>query len=386
MTRSLFLEECLPDIKKVKGLTQHYHYHRYTVETHLYKTIRETDRVCAHPKGLFSLKVAAKELKPADWAILRWTALFHDLGKGREQDHSTVGAELVRSRFKKMNLPAALTEEVAWMVTNHLLLTTAAFRQNANQPATWKRLFDRGVTGARLSRLMVFSAIDIRATNPEAWTSWKARLLSELFFKLKSPTAVSHQRFFAELDQKKTKLPKEILDDLDTFLIESLPRQALVKDLKELTKAHSDLPLHVAKHGPGQVWIRFHRKSDRPGLFLEFVQKLFWASARIDAASVMTLQPYGVYDWFLVRTAKSPKDLAARLLLSHGCGGDLTPTVPKVSFQSVETVSDDSREWILSFRGRDQKGLLLAAAKALFDLGLAIHWARGSDGWGMPNR
>jgi [protein-PII] uridylyltransferase len=374
MAKSLFLEECLPDLKKVKGITQHDHYHRYTVETHLYQTIRETDRFYRRPKQLFSLKVAEKDLTESDWAILRWTALFHDLGKGRLEDHSTVGAELVRTRLKKMGLPQNRIDEVEWLVTNHLILTTAAFRQNANQPSTWKRLFDRGVIGARLTRLIVFSAIDIRATNPEAWTSWKARLLSELYLKLKSPSAVSHQKFFAELTAKKTKISPEVLSELDPFLIEALPRQVLVADLKNLTATEKDLPLFIMKKNPSQVWVRFHRKEDRPGLFLEFVQKLFLSGARIDAASVTTLKPYGVYDWFLVRIQRSPKELMLRLAKS-GDGVSGMATLP-AAFQSVEMVSDDSQEWVLSFRGRDQRGLLLAAAQALYDLGLAIHWAR----------
>lgn len=374
MARSLILEECLPDLKKVKGLTQHDHYHRYTVETHLYQTIRETDRFYRRPKELFSLKIAAKELTENDWAILRWTALFHDLGKGRQEDHSSVGADLVRTRLKKMGLPQNLIEEVEWLVTNHLILTTAAFRQNANQPSTWKRLFDRGVIGARLKRLILFSAIDIRATNPEAWTSWKARLLSELYLKLNSQAAVSHQKFFAELASKKTKIPADVLNELDTFLIEALPRQVLIEDLKNLVSADKDLPLFIKKKNSSQLWVRFHRRLDRPGLFLEFVQKLFLTGARIDAASVTTLGPYGVYDWFLVRSNRMPKELSLRLANQADSAGVIQS--PQVSFQSVDMVSDDGVAWVLSFRGRDQRGLLLAAAQALYDLGLAIRWAR----------
>jgi len=374
MARSLILEECLPDLKKVKGLTQHDHYHRYTVETHLYQTIRETDRFYRKSKELFSLKVATKELNETDRAILRWTALFHDLGKGRLEDHSTVGADLVRTRLKKMGMPQNFIDEVEWLVTNHLILTTAAFRQNANQPSTWKRLFDRGVIGARLNRLILFSAIDIRATNPEAWTSWKARLLSELYLKLKSPSAVSHQKFFAELASKKTKIPSEVLSQLDTFLIEALPRQVLITDLKNLVSVEKDLSLFIKKKNSSQVWVRFHRRLDRPGLFLEFVQKLFLAGARIDAASVSTLNPYGVYDWFLVRTNRTPKELTLRLAKQSEAAEMIK--APQVAFQSVEMVSDDGQEWVLSFRGRDQRGLLLAAAQALYDLGLAIRWAR----------
>jgi [protein-PII] uridylyltransferase len=371
-TRSLVLEECIPEIKKIKGLTQHDHYHRYTVETHLYKTIRETDRAYAKSKELFALKAAAKTLKPLDWAILRWTALFHDLGKGREQDHSTVGAELVNTKLKAMGLSASFTEEIAWMVTNHLLLTTAAFRQNANSASTWKRLFDRGVTGDRIARLMVFSAIDIRATNPEAWTSWKAKLLFDLFEKLRSPAAVLHQKLFKELTAQEIKVPAEILSEMDPFLIEAMSSKHLALDLGQLLQTKVDLPLLVKKHRSSQAWVRFHRSEDRTGIFLEFVQKLFWAGARVDAAAVQTIEGHGVYDWFLVRTTKSPKELTSRL----ADDSRLSVTVPKVRFQSIERVSDDQKSWILSFRGRDQKGLLLAAAEALFERGLAVRWAR----------
>jgi len=148
----------------------------------------------------------------------------------------------------------------------------------------------------------------------------------------------------------------------------------LVDDLKNMAKASNDLPLFIKRRSASQVWVRFHRSHDRPGLFLEFVQKLFWASARIDAASVTTLKPFGVYDWFLVRTSRTPKELALRL--SKGREVINPVQAPKVSFQSVEMVSDDQKQWVLGFRGRDQKGLLLAAAHALYDLGLAIHWAR----------
>jgi [protein-PII] uridylyltransferase len=373
LARSLFLEDCVTDLKKVKGLTQHDHYHRYTVETHLYQALRETDRLCAKPKNLFSLRSVVKDLKSVDWAILRWTALFHDLGKGREQDHSSVGEELVRTRLGKMGLPEVFVEEVAWMVKNHLILTTAAFRQNANQSSTWKRLFERGVVGSRVARLMVFSAIDIRATNPEAWNSWKAQLLADLFSKLRSEAAVRHQKFFDHLKRSKVLIPADVVTEIDPFIIESLPPSQLIKDLKAVVATEKDLPVWIRKHNSKQAWVRMHRFTDRPGLLLEFVQKLFWAGARIDAACVMTLKGKGVYDWFLVRTSRTPKELLSRL--NQGVEAVVVHP-PEVLFQNVDLVSEDENGWVLSFRGRDQKGLLLAAAQALFDQNLTIQWAR----------
>lgn len=371
IARSLFLEEALPDLKLVKGLTQHDHYHRYTVESHLYKTIREVDRACKSSRQLFALARISKSLSKKDWEILRWTALFHDLGKGRKRDHSQEGSLLVRTWFKKWGLPKELTLEVAWMVESHLLMTAAALRQNVSLPSTWKRLFDLGVRDNRIRRLAVFSAIDIRATNPEAWTSWKAELLKDLVDKLESPEAVSQQKLEQFVNKNNLTIPIEISNALDPFLVENVRVSSLAKDLQDVLKSSQDLEILVVPYRKKQHWVRFHSLRDRPGLFLDFVARLYLAGARIDSAFVRTFETKGAYDWFLVRSNKSSLELYKRLKSDR----PITPQVPSVRFQAVNMVSESDREWVLSFRGRDQKGLLLAAAKALYDLGLAIRSA-----------
>ncbi len=55
--------------------------------------------------------------------------------------------------------------------------------------------------------------------------------------------------------------------------------------------------------------------------------------------------------------------------------------MPKVQFQSIALMSQDEEEWILSFKGRDQRGLLLAAALSIKEEGLSIRWARAHT-WG----
>jgi len=52
------------------------------------------------------------------------------------------------------------------------------------------------------------------------------------------------------------------------------------------------------------------------------------------------------------------------------------PKIPKVQFLSLDIVSQSPTEWVLSFRGVDQKGLLLAAAWNLKDLGAQVKSAR----------
>ncbi|NJL24263.1 MAG: HD domain-containing protein [Calothrix sp. SM1_5_4] len=194
--RTRLLEGFLPEFKQIRGLVQHDHYHRFTVDAHLVQTLREVQRAQSSLKGRTwgAVGKLAKELGPHDWWVLKLTALFHDLAKGRKGDHSSEGAKLVDKYFAQWEYPEGLREDVRWLVDNHLILSTAAFRQNPQAQSTWKRLFERGVEGRRLTWLALFTAIDIRSTNPEAWTDWKAQLLYDLVQNLRSPRAQSLQR------------------------------------------------------------------------------------------------------------------------------------------------------------------------------------------------
>ncbi len=374
--RTRVFEVLIPDVKKLKGLVQHDHYHRFTADAHLVQTLREVQR-CKTSKRVFGvIGKLTKDLSAQDWWILKLTAIFHDLAKGRKGDHSTEGAKLVEKYFEAWAYSETVKTEVMWLVESHLLLSTAAFRQNPQAPSTWKRLFARGVVGHRLVLLALFTAIDIRATNPEAWTPWKAQLLLNLVESLQSPEAQSLQSHLAFAKKSNLSEADEWLSVLDPILLQMLSPRVLIKDLKDAAKAKEDLPVLVLK-SKNRVWVRFHRKSDRAGLFLSFVSQLFGLGLSIQLSSIHTLPQVGVYDWFCLRSEKAPKQIAKWLsMASHAL-----QNVPQISLQSVNLMSSDDEEWILSFKGKDQRGLLFATAQALFDEKLSLRWARAHT-WG----
>ncbi len=375
--RSRVLERLIPDLARVKGVVQHDHYHRFTVDAHLSQALKEVLRVYAGPSTLGRLAPLVKELDAQDFRILLWTALYHDLAKGKGGDHSTKGEALVKRDFVAMGLSLRLTLEVAWMVRNHLTLSTAAFRMNSQEPSTWQRLHSLGVREKRLTRLAVFTAVDIRATNPEAWTDWKEQLLMDLVNSLRSSYATRFMKFLNFMEKQNISWPKEILQQMDPTVVEALPNGVVLEELNHLKEVQEDLALKVVKNSRGEIWVRFHRIQDRPGLFLGFVRSLFATGSRIQQSSVRTWPGVGAYDWFHVRSQKTPAQLS-RLLQIVEREIEKTPLgpIPHVQFDHVTLVGEDDQEWIISFRGRDQRGLLLAAAQALFDLGLTIRWAR----------
>lgn len=369
--RTLLIEHILPHFRMIKGLVQHDHYHRFTVDAHLVQTLRETQRSESYPQTLGRLSSVAKRLNKKDWWILKLTALFHDLAKGREGDHSTEGARLVEKTFTEWGFADSLREDVQWLVLNHLILSTAAFRRNPKEKSTWRMLMERGVTGRRLDLLTIFTSIDIRATNPEAWTPWKSQLLFDLNSNMRSEPVQKLDQLLRKVGPRQHALRDAIMK-LDPQIIESISGQTLREDLSRILNGKGDLPPLVIRDKKNQIWVRFHAREDSPGLFLSFVRKLFGWGLPVQASAVMTIEKIGVYDWFLLKTRNHPKQISKWLTLPL----QNPPRPPQVRFDSIEVVSQDDEKWIFSFRGKDQKGLLLAAANKLFDLGLSIHWAQ----------
>ncbi len=371
--RSHLIDFWLPDLKKLRGLVQHDHYHRFTADAHLLQAVREIRRIYSKPQRLGMMAKFARRLSPKEWSILLWSTLFHDLGKGRGGDHSSKGAKLARRCMEAWGFSESLIREVEWMVLNHLILSTAAFRRNPLQSSTWKFLADRGAIGERLRRLAILTAVDIRATNPEAWTQWKERLLFQLVESSESPGAKSFQSWLAEINKSKLVVPESFAHGIESMLLESIPYKVLLEDAEALQKQEGDLPVRVIQNKKNEVWVRFHRRQDQSGLFSQFVQLLYASGCSILQSSIQTLPDLGVYDWFHVRTRKTLKVLKSQLVKMK-VGG--LPELEGVHFDRMELISQDADEVILSFRGRDQKGLLLLAAQSLFELGLEIRWAK----------
>lgn len=374
--RSDLLSDYLPEFSLVKGLVQHDHYHKFTVDAHLIQALRELSRVEKSPKRVGKLSSVVKLLTEEDWMTLRYAALFHDLGKGREEDHSLVGRDLVEKVLSSLKVQKSLRSQVAWIVENHLILSTAAFRMNPASSKTWKNLFDRGLQGKRIPLLFVFTAVDILATNPEAWTAWKAQTMYELYENLTSSVAGEFGRF-VEIASKKN-FDLKLLEKIDPYLIEQIRPVRLLQDLKKAKAAQGDLSPAVVMDSKGSVWVRFHRKQDRPGLFVEFVQRLYHLGDHIQACVVMTDNEVGVYDWFCLRGRKSKEQVLKRL---QSQSKELKVTPPKMFFEHVDLISQSGEEAIISFRGKNQKGLLLVAAQAIYQLGLSIVWVRAHT-WG----
>ncbi len=396
--RSRLIDRCVPDFVPLVGHVQHDQYHRYTADAHIMQTLREMKRLHAKPKLAGRLAPMLKALSEAEWRVLMWTCLYHDLAKGRGGDHSQLGVRIAERDLRRFGVSEAIVNDVLWLIENHLAMSIAAFRKNPRDPKTWQSLAEIGAHHRRIDLLAAFTIIDIRGTNPEAWTDWKERLLSELVSALNSDQVSPLLEFWQSVQKKKINLSQEFLQSMDSYLVETLPRSVLIQDLSGWVKAcgsskdESWSNISVVSGARGTLWVRFASRKDRPGLFADFVRDLGSIGCSVLHASIQTESVYGAYDWVQVKSSRTAKQVAGILASMLSRRAELEAREPSESpaqearreanvaksirFDAIDLIAHDQEEWIFAFRGRDQSGALLAAAEALVAHGLSIRWAK----------
>ena len=67
-----------------------------------------------------------RKIRPEHRAVIYITTLLHDIAKGRPEDHSIAGAKVARRLCPRLGFNAADTELVAWLIEEHLTMSTVA--------------------------------------------------------------------------------------------------------------------------------------------------------------------------------------------------------------------------------------------------------------------
>lgn len=368
--RSRLIDKLLPGFLRLVGWVQHDQYHRYPADTHIMQARRELNRFKNKPRLLGVLEFVSKKLSNYDWEVLAWTCLYHDLAKGLEGEHSDKGALLVEKDFKAWGLKGSLSDDVAWMVRNHLELSLAAFRKNPSDPLVWKDLKSKDVDKSNLWRLAIFTAVDIRATNPDAWNDWKARLLADLVKSLESETAQAFFEMNIAAQKLKFHLPNEFVQSVDPLLVSSFGARALVKDLLLLKKSFTE-KCDLITDKQGQHWIRFYNPNNRHGMLRDMVLKIYSLGVSIRHASIHSVAGVGVWDWFMIPANCNKEQIRKQINLK------LAVQLPNnIEYQSIQIVGQNDLEWVISFKALDKPGLLAHAVSALTEENMDIRSAR----------
>jgi [protein-PII] uridylyltransferase len=353
-------------------------------------------------------------------------ALFHDIAKGRGGDHSVLGAEEVREFGAHAALSAAETDLIAWLVNEHLTMSTTAQKRDI-QDATVVRDFALKVSDReRLDHLYLLTVADIRGTNPKLWNGWKDRLLADLY---------SSARFLMRRGLEHPVHAKERATERQTAALEMLRSQGA--GLEAIQRIWADFPNHAfLRQSPDEIRFQTHavlmaeralhdsqrvislkahaivlrpipdsnalelfvRIPDRAGIFATIATVLDRLGVSVIGARVglsnsgLTHDTFQLFDQSLglqLDTA-ALRERAAEVQMALSVAFDTTDLKPKVSkriasrqqkhFQfaaQIEVTLDlDNRRSILALTCADSPGLLAKISVCLFEQNLRIHSAR----------
>ncbi len=411
LNRHGVLAAILPPFARVVGRMQYDLFHVYTVDEHTLRVLRNIARY-AEPEARASLPLAcdafARLAKPE---ILLLAGLFHDIAKGRGGDHSRLGEIEVRAFCRSLALGEDDTDEVAWLVRWHLLMSVTAQRQDIADPEVVHRFAVQVGDWTRLDLLYLLTIADIAGTSPKLWNSWKDRLLADLYTAARYVLRRDLERpARAEVRMRDARARTlALLTDqgadvaaaaaaLDAFPDVALLRQrpdllawqvGAVLDGGDATTVVAVRPPDV--RGGTEVFVM---TPDRDGVFAAVAATLDRMRLDVVAARVMTSRDGRALDAFTVLEAGSQApvpavraaDVRAALLRVLGVA-DLHATPARRSltrrlrhFQRpprIDFHGDDGQSLTrLALACSDRPGLLVAIAQAFLDVGVRVHDAR----------
>jgi [protein-PII] uridylyltransferase len=172
------LTRYIPEFAGVESLAQHDLYHLYTVDRHQLQTVAELSVLRQENPELFA--------EVGNLEVLYLAALLHDIGKGKQSDHSVLGAAMIAGIGARLHLADEDRAALEFLVRHHLYLPENALRRDFSDREFIRQAAEMIGDAERLTMLYLLTIADSKATGPSAWSDWKASLLSDLYLSIKA--------------------------------------------------------------------------------------------------------------------------------------------------------------------------------------------------------
>ena len=253
-------------------------YHKYTVDEHTLLTIRNLERLLEPPtpsRRRFAGVLA--DLAAPELLVL--ALLFHDVGKGRDEDHAVGSVRLARRMFERIALPAESRAIVEFLIEHHLRMSMVAFRRDTEDPEIVRHFADLVGIEERLKMLCLLTLVDIEAVSLETLTPWREELLWRLYVDTYNHLTLGYGDERIQVDQSGIAdllagRPPELGEPEVRRFLEGLPRRYLQLFTRDAIYAHVKLSrditpdrVHAALERQAAVWELTVVTLDKPFLF-----------------------------------------------------------------------------------------------------------------------
>ncbi|QOZ12845.1 [protein-PII] uridylyltransferase [Bradyrhizobium sp. CCBAU 51765] len=169
---------------KIVSMMQFNMYHHYTVDEHLIRCIGFLQDI--ERGGIEEFALASdlmRKSRPEHRAVIYIATLLHDVAKGRPEDHSIAGAKVARRLCPRLGFSPADTELVAWLIEEHLTMSTVAQSRDLSDRKTIENFAAVVQSVEQMKLLTILTTADIRGVGPGVWNGWKAQLLRSLYYE-----------------------------------------------------------------------------------------------------------------------------------------------------------------------------------------------------------
>ena len=166
----------IPPLRKVLHLEQFDGYHNYPVDIHSILTVKALE----HINDSFIKKIY-ESLTPSQKRILKFTALLHDCGKGRKQDHSVLGANIAKRFALEIGFSKSEAGVVYRLIKNHTRVSNTASREDIYSDKVVFNFLSHIKTKEILDLLLVLTYADIESVGEGAYSNFNSNLIRELY-------------------------------------------------------------------------------------------------------------------------------------------------------------------------------------------------------------
>lgn len=178
---SLFFEagifhRLFSNFKNVLHLPQFDGYHHYPVDIHSIEALKALENI----KEPF-IQELFDALSDEEKTVLKITVLFHDVGKGRKQDHSELGAKILGGFLKHFKIKEELLERAVLLVKHHILMSEVALKENIHNEKTLYKFMSNIQDTKNLKMLYVLTYADMNGVGEGTYNTFNARLLHDLY-------------------------------------------------------------------------------------------------------------------------------------------------------------------------------------------------------------
>ena len=410
MNRYGVLAAYIPAFANIVGRMQFDLFHVYTVDQHILFVVRNLRRF-AYGKYSAEFPHTADIFRQIDHPeFLYISALFHDIAKGREGDHSTLGAQDALDFCKNLPMSDEHAERVAWLVEQHLVMSQTAQRRDITDPETLRGFCEIIGTQTRLDYLYLLTVADIAATSPKLWNSWKGSLLWELYTLTSRALAEGNTDIFDRehhIQQSKTQVRKRLvakgldIEAIDT-LWASLPQNIFLSYSNDQLEWTANTVLDPPTDSPVLVAIREVKERgisellvhspDYDGLFSAVTMVIGDIGLDVLSARVGTTTSGKSYDLFQLMdsNAQSLNDIDSERLKTRLCRVLADARVPrptvrrlprrlrpfKITPQIHFSAAQGGERTLMDLTCSDRPGLLSDFSTAFVTCGIRVHDAK----------